>query len=320
MKASTVIATYNRGYILGEALEGALQQTYSDFEIIVVDDGSTDDTEAVVSKFSAPQIRYIRHHTNRGVSAAYNTGISSAKGEFIGILDSDDVWRPNYLERQVQFLLKNADVSAVFTDTEITGEGLSLPSLTALMTEFPKLLSVGETQTEYCFGAREMYLCLLEEVPIKPSALLVRRNVFERLGYFDEAWPSGTDWEILLRFSRSERFGYIDLPLVLQRRTTDATHQLFREKDQLFLLDVFLKEKASLRNDPEALSAVNRAISSRCRNLGHYYIQSGQLKKALAIYRRGYGETRDPRLLLRALSGCVPAPVLQFLKNSMKTA
>lgn len=320
MKASIVIATYNRGYILPEALTSVFQQTYDDFEVIVVDDGSTDDTQDIVGRFSAHEIRYIRHQANRGVSAAYNTGITAATGEFVGILDSDDIWRPSYLERQVDFLLRHADVGAVFTDTEICGERLHVPSLTSLMNRFPKLLSLGERRGEYSFSPREMYLCLLEEVPVKPSALLVRRDIFDRFGCFDEAWPSGTDWDILLRFSRSVRFGYIDLPLVVQRRTSDATHELFREEDQLFLLDVFLKEKSGLRNDPEALSAVNRAISTRCKNLGHYYVESGQLKKSLAAYGRGYDETRDPTLILRALYGCLPTPLRQFLKNSIKAA
>lgn len=318
MKVTVVIATYNRGYILGEALESAFRQTYDDFEIIVVDDGSVDDTREVVNSFAGRHIRYIRHETNRGVSAAYNTGISATTGSLVGILDSDDLWKPDYLQRQTEFLSKHPKMDAVFTDTEIRGDALHVESLIYSMNCFRKLLADSGRQEEYCFSSREMYLCLLEEVPIKPSALLVKREIFERFGGFDEAWPSGTDWDILLRFSRSARFGYIDLPLVVQRRTIDATHELFREKDQLFLLDVFLKEKRNLKNDREALAAVDRAICSRYKNLGYHYANSGQLKKAIGIYLRGYEETRDPTMILRALSGCLPTSLRDLLKGSIR--
>jgi hypothetical protein len=82
-------------------------------------------------------------------------------------------------------------------------------------------------------------------------------------------------------------------------------------------LDVFLKEKNKIRHDREALLSVNRAISSRCSNLGYHYAQSGQLKKSFAIYHRGYRETRDPIMLMRAMSGFIPGQLKQFLKDTV---
>jgi hypothetical protein len=159
---------------------------------------------------------------------------------------------------------------------------------------------------------------LLEEVPIKPSALLVRREVFGRAGMFDESWPSGTDWELFLRFSRSACFGYINQALVVQRRTPDATHQKFRQQDKQLLLKVFLKEKASLRNDREALLAVNRGISSHCKNLGGDYLHSGQWKKSIGVYLRGFKETREPLMLGRAVSALMPMGFRNRLKGAVK--
>src|SRR6202162_5963963 len=104
MKVSVVIPTYNRAYIIGEALESVLTQSYLDFEIVVVDDGSTDDTPEIIQAFQDERIRYIRLERNLGCSAAYNSGIAAATGELICFLDSDDIWRPDYLERQVAFL------------------------------------------------------------------------------------------------------------------------------------------------------------------------------------------------------------------------
>ena len=101
-KVSVIIPTYNRAHLVGRAIRSVLNQTYQDFEIIVVDDGSTDNTEEVVKSFNDPRIRYIRHEKNRGGSAACNTGIRAARGEYIAFQDSDDEWLPEKLEKQMQ--------------------------------------------------------------------------------------------------------------------------------------------------------------------------------------------------------------------------
>src|ERR1700722_7642999 len=121
MKVSVIIPTYNRGYIIRGALESALAQTYRDFEIVVLDDGSTDNTAEIVQSLRSDKTRYIRTKQNCGYSAACNGGISAANGELIGFLDSDDIWMPDKLERQVGFLTRHPKVDAVFTDVEVVG-------------------------------------------------------------------------------------------------------------------------------------------------------------------------------------------------------
>lgn len=106
---SVVIPTYNRAEFLPRAVESVLRQTVDDFELIVVDDASTDDTEAVVERFDDPRVEYVRHGTNRGGSAARNTGIERSSGEYIAFLDSDDEWYPRKLERQVEELRSRSD-------------------------------------------------------------------------------------------------------------------------------------------------------------------------------------------------------------------
>lgn len=318
MKVSAVIATYNRGYIIREAIESVLAQTYRDFEIVVVDDGSTDNTSEIVESFQNEKIRYIRHERNQGCSAACNTGISAATGQLVGFLDSDDVWKSDYLERQVRFLTEHSEVDVVFCDTEILGDSTDVSSLTGLLRCFPKLLQSKPDIGEYVITGREMYVCLLEEVPIKPSAAVIRREMFAKAGVFDESWPSGTDWDLFLRFSRSACFGYVGSPLVIQRRTADATHLKFREKDKLFLLGVFRKEKATLQNDPEALAAVNRGIASHCNNLAGDYLYSRQRKKSFAVYVEGFKETRKPMMLMRAASIFLPIRVRDLIRTKVK--
>ena len=317
MKVSVVMPTYNRAYIIKEAIESALAQTYRDFELIVVDDGSSDNTHEIIQQLAEERIRYTRHDQNRGYSAACNTGISAATGHVLGFLDSDDLWKPEYLERQVGFLGRHPEVDAVFSDTEIHNS-IKIPSLIGLLKVFPRLLESNPGAGEFVFSGRQMYVCLLEEVPIKPTAFLVKREMLQRVGVFDEAWPSGTDWDLFIRLSQVACFGYVHMPLVVQRRTGDATHQKFREKDKLFLLNVFTKEKRGLQNDPEALQAINRGISDHCGNLGFLYLESGQRRKSMAMYFRGFKETGALGMLLRAVSALLPMSMRNLVKRTMK--
>ena len=318
MKVSVIIPTYNRAYIIRDALESALAQTYDNFEIVVVDDGSVDNTRETIQSYSSNKIRYVRHEHNRGCSAACNTGIAAATGDLVGFLDSDDCWKPDYLERQVGFFSRHPEVSAVFSDVQIVGDRETIPSLIALMKRFPKVLERSAKAEEYVLDGRDIYVCLLEEVPIKPTALVTRREVYEKAGTFDESWPSGTDWALFLRLFRSGSFGYINRPLAIQRRTADATHMIFREKDKLYLLGVFLKERETLKNDSEALAAVNRGILGHCNDLGWDYLHAGQRKKSVAAYLRGYKETGKSVMLLRAASVFMPLGVREFVGTSLK--
>ena len=305
MNVSVVIATYNRAYIIRDALESVLGQTYRDFEILIVDDGSSDNTHEIVESFRSDKIRFIRHDDNRGVSAAWNTAIREAKGSLIAFLDSDDVWRPNYLERQVKFFSTHPEVAVVFCDTEIRGVSPTIPSLISVMGAFRELVQANPKVVEHVFSAREMYLCLLEEVPIKPTAAVVRREMFDRVGLFDEAWPSGTDWDMFFRISRVASFGYIDQVLAIQNRTPDATHRKFREQDKLFLISIFLKEKATLAGDREALRGVNRGIGGFYNSLAWTYLELGRSREALSTYYQGFKETSQPRLLRKLASAVV---------------
>jgi len=318
MTVSTVIRAYNRAYVVGEALHSALGQSYTDQEVIVVDDGSTDNTVDIVEGFHDRRVRLLRHEKNQGVAAACNTGIAAATGEFVGFLDSDDLWKPDKLERQVEFLRRYPQVSAVFSDVELWDGARTFPSIMTLMRSFPRLLDPGRKSEEYVFTRRQMYLCLLQEVPIKPTALLVKRQALAAVGAFDVEARSGEDWEFFLRLSRRASFGYIDRALAIQRRTGDATHQKFRERDQLFLLDVFTKEKRGLRRDTEALQAITRGISDHCKNLGLLYLESGQRGKSIAAYWRGFKETCDLMMLARAAASLLPLKARQHIKNLLR--
>src|SRR5579864_8740685 len=113
-QVSVVIPAYNAARFLGDAIQSVLNQTYSNFEVVVVNDGSTDDTESVVRSFG-DRLFYVKQ-ANKGVSAARNEGIKRARGQYVAFLDSDDVWLPTKLAEQIPFLEQNPEVGLVYSD------------------------------------------------------------------------------------------------------------------------------------------------------------------------------------------------------------
>ena len=316
MKVSIIIRTYNRGYIIGEAIESALNQTYGNFEIIVVDDGSSDGTAEAVERFRSDKIRYIRHDQNCGVSAAGNTGIKAAKGDIIAHLDSDDLWKPEMLSSLVDVLRRHRQIGAVFCDVEVD-RGKTVSSITSSMRAFPKLLaSHAQSDSDVVlFSSREMYLCLLEEVPIKPTAVLIRRTVLDEFRGYDESWRSGEDWELYLRISKNHGFGYVDRKLAVMRVLDDSTLSKFQEEDKSSLLQLAVSEKKELRRDREALEAANRAIARHCKDLGWIYLHSGRRMKSISTYARGFAETGHIPLIMRAGVALMPLSLAAGLKK-----
>ncbi|MDX1640985.1 MAG: glycosyltransferase family A protein [Balneolaceae bacterium] len=168
---SVIIPVYNGAEFIDETLKSAFSQTYSNIEIIVVDDGSTDHTSEIVAKY--PDVHYI-YQENQGVSVARNTAISAAKGNYIAFLDADDIWMPDKLTIQMEFMRKNPEIRIVTTEKENFMEpGTELPDY--LKPNY-KWETVGENL---------------------PSTMIVHRSVFEEIGYYSPEYSSGEDREWL---------------------------------------------------------------------------------------------------------------------------
>ena len=199
-KVSVIIPTYNRGNYLYSAIKSVLDQTFEDFESIVVDDASTDNTGQVVKKFDDKRIRYIRHKENKGGSAARNTGIKSSKGKFIAFLDDDDLWMPSKLEKQLDLINKNPEIGAVYTGAYRINKSQKIiwckfPSLRGNI--FPDILK--KNYVGSC------------------SSVLVRKECFNRIGLFDENLSAGQDWDMWIRLTKHYQIDYVNEPLVLYR-------------------------------------------------------------------------------------------------------
>ena len=296
-KFSVIIPTFNRATLVLHAVESVLAQTYGNFELIVVDDGSTDDTVERLRRIVDRRLSIVTI-SHGGVSTARNAGIAVASGALISFLDSDDLWLPHKLASEVDFLVRHPEVGVVFGDLEKYDGVQHVGSFMRTTDVFGKRLHSARTDG-FVLHPREMYLCLLQEVPVKTPATTVRRDVLEAVGGFNELWTSSEDWELLLRLARVTAFGYIDRPLAVIRISPDSLHHLDQERGDRAMLQL-LAERHRQATDAETRRAAARGIVRRSKHLGWYYIDSGRRIEGATTYMRSLLITGEPSLLLRA--------------------
>ncbi len=194
---SVVIPTYNRAHCVTRAVDSVLAQTFTNFECIVVDDGSTDETQQLLSPYKNKiQYQYIAHS---GVSVARNTGIALAKGEWLAFLDSDDLWLPGKLAEQYAFIQSHPEILIHQTDEVWVRKGNRVN---------PK--KKHQKKEGYIFEDC-LHLCL-----VSPSAVVVHRSVFERVGMFDERMPACEDYDLWLRVAWQYYIGFIPEKLIVK--------------------------------------------------------------------------------------------------------
>jgi hypothetical protein len=307
MNVSVVIPTYNRAHTVLDAVGSVLTQRFRDLELIVVDDGSTDDTAHRLAAVGDPRLQVImgRH---AGVSAARNLGVAKASGDLVAFLDSDDLWHPDKLACEVAFLTHHPEVDAVFTDLEKRHGDQVFPSFMRETAVFSRRLENAGYPDGLVLAPREIRLCLLQEVPIKPSALTLRRAAFDAVGGFDETWSSSEDWEFLLRLAREHRFGYLDRPLAVLHISPDSLHILDQSRGERAMIQLLVRERDTLGNDLEALAAVRHGLVSRIKHFAWHYADAGHRRRAAAVFLQGFGLTGDLGLLARAIAVWLPRP------------
>jgi hypothetical protein len=305
MTVSVVIPTYNRAHSVIDAVVSVLSQTYEDLELIVVDDGSTDDTAERIAAVRDPRLSFVLAN-HAGVSAARNLGVKQTSGELVAFLDSDDLWRRDKLAHEVALLRARPEVDLVFSDLEKRHGDRVYPSFMRETGVFSRRLRNGGYPEGVVLGMREMYLCLLEEVPIKPSALVLRRAAFERVGGFDEHWTSSEDWELLLRLSRTHRFAYVDLPLTVLFISPDSLHLVDQSRGEAAMVRLLCRERDRLAGDAEAQAAVRRGLITRLKHFGWHHLDHGRHARACQVYLQGFLLTGDVGMLARAASAWLP--------------
>ena len=283
---SVIIPTYNRASLIEKSVKSVYSQTYSNIELIVVDDGSEDDTERILSSYIDKNgLVFHKHKENRGAPAARNTGGNLAHGEFLAFLDSDDKWDPRKLEKQVQiFNTSSPDVALVYTGIKKINEkgdflGNKIPVMKGYI--FNDLL------IDNCIGST--------------SVAMIRRDAFLSVGGFDEKFPARQDLDLWLRIARDYAVDYIAEPLVEYLVHSDRIsvnldsrlegckmllekykEDIYADKEALFWQFYTLGRTYYLnRNWKEAIDFLRKAIRVKIRLRIIYYLMKAYMQLAL---------------------------------------
>lgn len=251
-RVSIIIPTFNRGHTLRIAVDSIFQQTWQDYELIVVDDGSTDNTADILQ--SIPNIKILSLGENRGVSFARNRGIEKAKGKFICFLDSDDHWFPEKLAKQVQWIEKNPESSACYTDEIWIRNGIRVNPM--------------KKHRKY---SGQVFRNCLPLCIISPSSIMMRRELFDDIGVFDESLPACEDYDLWLRLTLRHPVHFINEKLIV--KTGGHPDQLSRKYWGMDRFRIRAMEK--VLQDPgltsEQKSWVLKMLVEKCRILSYGY-------------------------------------------------
>ena len=302
MLVSVVIPTYNCASFLREAIQSVQSQDYKNTEIIVVDDGSTDNTDEVLKPF-LDTITVIKQ-TNQGVSSARNNGISHAQGDFIAFLDADDFWHPGKLSLQMKFLSENPDIAGVFSDFGLADETGNITDTSYIKDNYP-IFSTYNLTWEDLFS-RKIQLCI-ETDPnsiidaysgnifqslflgnyISTDSLVLKRSILSKSCLFNPERKTQEDYELWLKIAKNNELGYIDKPLLYYRRREG---QLTGQENSTEINQVSLEIIENIALGASGLLPDKKLVAARLRdkywNLALNYLGSNQKRAARKCLRK----------------------------------
>jgi glycosyltransferase involved in cell wall biosynthesis len=275
-EVSVIIPTYNNARLFPETLDGALRQSFKNFEVIVVDDGSTDDTGEIV-KNNFPQVQYV-YQPNRGPAAARNKGVRSARGGYIAFCDHDDIWNEQHLEGLLRCFSSQPRTALAFDNAQYFGEAENHPWL-HLKHDAAGMLVKGPVSPAV----------LLWRYPVATmSVVMIKKTLFEELGGLDERILGLDDLHFYLRVAARKEVRYVDY-VGCQKRVmkSNLSHQVnMKEVNVQYLEDLWL-------NYPEVVCAIG-SLSYRFRlarkyfKLARQYKRDGESDLAKAMFWNAY--------------------------------
>jgi glycosyltransferase involved in cell wall biosynthesis len=283
-KVSVVIPTYNRAATVSRAIESVLAQTVTDLEVIVVDDGSSDDTGKALGEMFGDRIRYYAQ-TNQGASVARNRGVEEARGEWIAFLDSDDLWERNKLEWQFKALEQfGPRCGGCYTDVRFFNHSETRTMFQLVGNEFRHEGTMGAKpdvlERLVRPGGAGMVVCL--------SSLIARTDVVRKTGGFDPKLLYSQDSEFMFRLALLTGFCYVNLPLVqFDRSPVEVRHvgvQSEWNKFEFWLQDSQRRLEGLLRLSEGLPMKIRKVIRERLSNVHsgwtNWYLETGQYEKA----------------------------------------
>lgn len=299
-KVSIVLPCYNGARWINRAIESVLSQNSCDFELIIINDGSTDKSEEKISPYLCDaHVRYF-YQKNRGFSGALNRGLKESSGDLIGFIGQDDLWMPNKLELQVKYLNKHEDIGLVFANYySIDSDGQILREIKA---KAPDFCSRQETIEHLFLGNF-----------IGFETVLVKRECFDLVGFFDERMTAFSDHDMWLRIAGNFNIGYLNEHLVKKRE-----HKLQLSKDGLStaLKDEFLIVEKAINHYSFLKKSEQKRLSSLYYAMGIAMLEKGNAKDAKQALLKTI--TWEPWNFTAILAYLVPNFYFFCLKNFKK--
>jgi glycosyltransferase involved in cell wall biosynthesis len=301
-KISVIITTYNRAHFVREAIESVLNQTYSDYEIIVVDDGSKDNTREVVNSIPDPRIRYM-YQENRGVCGAMNAGIMASKAECVAFLDSDNVLFKTALQKSMAFMDRHPEVGFCYgqiSTMDERGRPLRIKRFRG-----PKVTAVND-------GKKELVNLLLGERNI--GHFIARTSCVKEVGLFNTELRMSEDWDMWIRLARRCNVGHIAAPMVKARYHTQS---LTAKSGVEIVKCAHTAVLESVFQDPElgplygylrkrAYFGLNCLLARMAALTGHKSTAIKYFAKAIGIYPGVFVDVRALSLIIRSLKVFLP--------------
>lgn len=283
-KVSVIIPTYNREKFVTKAIDSVLKQKFNNYEIIVVDDGSTDNTKENLKRYG-DKIKYI-YQENSGVSGALNAGINLAKGDWIAILGSDDEWMPDYLSKQIERLIKIPGICMQTTNClfiGLNGKTQSYFEINGSLSEFN-----GE---DYLF-LEEPFRFVVKHGPWSTQSTIILRAAIRQAGLFDTSLKISEDFDLMARVALQGPFGMIREELVNIYRRDESIECLTnkakdnpiqaRESDE----KIYEKLKRIETLTYKERKALDEILSANRRAIGNLLVKNGNMKGARDCYKR----------------------------------
>ena len=308
---SVIVPTYNYGRYIAEALESILAQTVSDLEVIVVDDGSTDDTQAVLGRFTDPRVRTVLQ-PNAGASAARNRGRKESRAPYIAWLDADDLWRRTFLERHLAVLESEPDLGFSFSNFIRTKDGVVIPG-----TQFDMVPRLWQLPTRAARGGDARVIEMDAFAALAPSTSLpgwLQASVFRRTAldgrWFNPRLRLAEDLVLIMQvYASGMPVAFLEEVLVEVRRHGSNSYLTGEEIQNAVLAAVLsLEAEAILSTSQQAI--LRRRIAAEYCALGWRHFWQHDTRKAAAFYSRAL---RWPGHRLNALAHLAVLPVLPLL-------
>jgi glycosyltransferase involved in cell wall biosynthesis len=301
-QVSVVIPAYNSARYVREAIQSVLSQTYSKFEVVVVDDGSTDDTESAVRSFG-DRVTYVRQD-NKGAGAARNEGIKKSEAPYVAFLDSDDLWLPGKLAEQIPLLEQDPEIGLVYSDWAVVPQQGE--------TEQSHLRNLPAT-SGYVFDA------LVQCGFILTSGTVVRRSCLDDVGIFDETLAIAQDYDLWLRIAYRWKVTLVNKPLVIKREWNGNLSSNLRKTvtEEIALFEKILRDFPNM--SPRRRRLVRHQLSLCYRDVGYDDFDRMLLTQARKAFVSSVTcDWRNTRALGYLAASCLPRSLVRLLRGAKR--